>query len=757
MLARLSVRVFSDPEELDLHQLIVQRLRGHAYGRRWLYQYFVSNVIKGNPRPPHYLRRSLNAEDVIWLLGRAESQWKDIREVWADLYFLASTSREQGSIGGDILDRTLRAIDRHAPTVPDEFEKCKREYAQQEREIEEERRRRHKDVERYAIAQVVDKVLQMQDWTDIDRMRQLSLLCFSGDSWRFQNVDGRWADLDVSRQQGILEACRNGLRDGTPTPFPDEKTFTTWNFAEAHAFMALLESWPSCEWLDSPMIEKWLPTVLRTHVPKGLDAVIACGGKDRPATTTVSMAMIEMVLKKGENHMLFANFIPAGLWPGEVAQRVVRFARDETLPAATRAGLLETLAAYESSSALPLAMEWTERQGTGVDAAVLYHKALDVRLALDAQNAWPKVEADYRQRGGEALRDLFSVLHGRGDFGAKLSEWPTGQLNRLAQMLVETFPLAVESGRAPFVCDRVGTDDELRQARAGVISILMQRRLDGDVDALAPRFEIEPRLTERFEWEKQQREASRLLGHLGHKPGQETTTAAAAGMPVEQVVRLLDEAGYRLIRSGDDLLKAIGHVLKQIGDGAGYDVSMLYGRNEPAKPGPGPKGKTGNKHVRRRLEEDALQAYIRRRCDDLLPSRIPGVEIKIYREPQVKYQRRFDLQIVAPTIDGKLASVVIEMKWSDNPETKGGLENQFVRNYLLGHALNYGIYLVAWCGAWKEKGNKRKNIQALRAYLAERVKLVTASEEGKNLRVEPVVLDLRWRDDLPDEAADPVE
>jgi hypothetical protein len=217
------------------------------------------------------------------------------------------------------------------------------------------------------------------------------------------------------------------------------------------------------------------------------------------------------------------------------------------------------------------------------------------------------------------------------------------------------------------------------------------------------------------------------------------------------VVRLLDEADYRLIRSGDDLLAALLHVLTQVDDDAPYDLSMLYDGNEPQKAGRVAKKNTRENKVRRRLDEDALQAYIRRRLEDMLPSRIPGIEIGIYREPQSKYRRRFDLDVLAPTIDRKWARVVVEIKWSDNRETKSSLENQLVRKYLLGHGLHYGIYVVGWCGTWRDGGKKRTDIQALKAYLADRVRSVTASADGKYLNVAPVVLDLRWRDDLPDQ------
>jgi hypothetical protein len=165
----------------------------------------------------------------------------------------------------------------------------------------------------------------------------------------------------------------------------------------------------------------------------------------------------------------------------------------------------------------------------------------------------------------------------------------------------------------------------LQLVRDRIIGMLIQRRLDGDSHALASLFEAEPRLKESFEREKQQREALNLLGNLGQNPTPESAMSATVGIPVEQVVRLLDEADYRLIRSGDDLLKALVHVLRQVGEDAPYDVSMLYGGNEQETPGQGTKPNTGKKQGPKRLREDALQAYICRRLNDMLPSRIPSV------------------------------------------------------------------------------------------------------------------------------------
>ena len=145
---------------------------------------------------------------------------------------------------------------------------------------------------------------------------------------------------------------------------------------------------------------------------------------------------------------------------------------------------------------------------------------------LDPQGAWPLIEAAYRQRGGDVLRELSSLWQRSGDFGADLSQWPTAQLERLSLILIETFPLPPESEHVSGRWVMMGTDEELQLVRDRVIGMLIQRRLDGDSRPLTSLFEAEPRLKERFEREKQQREALRLLGNLGQNPASESPMSA---------------------------------------------------------------------------------------------------------------------------------------------------------------------------------------------------------------------------------------
>ena len=107
-------------------------------------------MIKGDARPPVYLRRILTAEDLAWLLDRAKARWKNTPIVWVDLYVLTASSGDLGAADESLLTRTLEAIRRHAPSVPDEVDRAKREFDRQEQELEEERQSRRAGAKRFA-------------------------------------------------------------------------------------------------------------------------------------------------------------------------------------------------------------------------------------------------------------------------------------------------------------------------------------------------------------------------------------------------------------------------------------------------------------------------------------------------------------------------------------------------------------------------------------------------------------------------------
>jgi hypothetical protein len=205
-------------------------------------------------------------------------------------------------------------------------------------------------------------------------------------------------------------------------------------------------------------------------------------------------------------------------------------------------------------------------------------------------------------------------------------------------------------------------------------------------------------------------------------------------------LRLLDEANYRLVRSNDDLLEAVCEVLQLVQADVGDDLPVLYG-----KP---PRG-TGA--AREHLNEDALQAYLRRRLTDLLQTRVLGPKIVplVLREDQVQRRRRLDLRVTAPChLTQTQAQVIIEVKWSDNKEAQSSLTEQLARKYLLAEGLTHGVYLVGWCGKWTRTGRGTLTDQAaLEDYLKGQGDDFCSAGPGAGLCIQPIMIDLRWRDD----------
>src|SRR5205085_8369514 len=95
-------------------------------------------------------------------------------------------------------------------------------------------------------------------------------------------------------------------------------------------------------------------------------------------------------------------------------------------------------------------------------------------------------------------------------------------------------------------------------------------------------------------------------------------------------------------------------------------LTMLY---QPAREGSATNSVPGQAQRRKRLEEEALQAYLQCRLKDLLPGRVLGPTTKVVfvdREALASRNQRLDIKVQAPTVQGPPATVIIEVKWSDN-------------------------------------------------------------------------------------------
>lgn len=83
------------------------------------------------------------------------------------------------------------------------------------------------------------------------------------------------------------------------------------------------------------------------------------------------------------------------------------------------------------------------------------------------------------------------------------------------------------------------------------------------------------------------------------------------------------------------------------------------------------------------------------------------------REPLGAKNQRLDIKVQAPTVEDSVATVVIEIKWSDNKkEISTSLVKQLGEQYLVGLNLTHGIYLVGWCGPREPDHGKGLGLRA---------------------------------------------
>jgi len=93
-----------------------------------------------------------------------------------------------------------------------------------------------------------------------------------------------------------------------------------------------------------------------------------------------------------------------------------------------------------------------------------------------------------------------------------------------------------------------------------------------------------------------------------------------------------------------------------------------------------------------------------------------------------------------------LATVVIELKWSNNEKVLSALAEQLGKKYLLAEGRHWGIFLVGWLGKAGESDGKtpRRKItkEALESMLV--VKAKEWHESHPDDLIAPVVWDLPW-------------
>ncbi len=541
--------------------------------------------------------------------------------------------------------------------------------------------------------------------------------------------------------------CERALVNTDATEIPVGSSFSTAILYEAAAFTWILRN-SSTYVLDRPQIDKWLQAVFRMSSPSPEAVLTRCREVDRMATENAILGEMRREMQSGEGPVIVAENLPAELWSKRLAAEAVRLILDESLNPEARASLLRVLAKRAPSEARTIAEARASAPDDGTEAVrALRDAGLDALLKTDPLKAVPQLAERYKQEGPGLLLRMTSLSDHHHRPEAVISSWPSHLLEQLADLLHDAFPPETDPVRQAGVAYSVGREDELREMRGQIPVILLKRGTPEDHAALRRLAERYPGVRRWYDHTQSQQAAHTVLAHITAPDG--PSAAVSTNLPVAKVVRLLDDGIYRLIRSVEDLQRVLCEELEGIAGSAKDHLSMLY--RPPETSG---KGKADGcvQQQRRRLHEDALQAYVFCRLNDRLAGRVldnPAV-VFINREPLASKDQRLDIKVEAPTVDGLPVAVIIEIKWSDNPEVSTSLTEQLGEEYLVGQNLSHGIYLVGWNGGtkWRQRapGQRPHVPYTLEGCLAA---LLSQAQDYRDtrpaLRIVPMVIDLQWK------------
>jgi hypothetical protein len=746
-LADFALQLFDDAPD-DTHAWMVVRkigfqLRSNASVRRRFYVHDVEAGQSGQASRRIGVRELLMPEDWRWLCEQAVGPWAEIRQVWDDAYGLARRARDAGQLESRAWSEFLSLVERHVPGLGSEFEALIEHYQLEHQRREEERKKReNQDPLRQPLSDRIQHILEHVDLGDADRMRALGLLCFGGSVGVDRQATGEWEALPNDTKRRVFDVCRRGLEVGEPTPIPTEGSFPGSVLGEGAAFSQIALSLDQSDWLTESRIEKWLPTALFAGMSGGWTELIrACWSVSQPATDRVLLRSIADQIRRNERPFLLRD-IPSECWTEAMTQQIETAVADNEIRPAGGQELLEQMLLRNSKRVGEFAARWASLPVAPGEASHLRRAGRNVLLHLRPAEALDIIESDFATRGIEVLKELVALWAWRDEFHVQWDQWPVSLLERLGRILLQASPMAEDPEyRGGFVTP----EREIRQLRDELLSHLLRRTDPESHTALDRLAELDPELRDWLATHRASSDASRFL---------ETANPAAVADPSAltkaEAIAVLNRAGYRLIRSNDDLLDAVTAVLQMIQADINHDLPMLYsapprGTKAPAAAENGPNDSLSRRH----LEEDALQAYLRRRLQDLMPRFVDGVDVDAVREAQIGYRRRLDLLVTAPCrLSGKLAQLIIEIKWSTNNETRIALVEQLGQNYLLAEGRTHGVFLVGWSGWWRrgDRTSKNSSIADLRQYLTkQRDDFCRPGEPGAGLRIEPFVLDARWQ------------
>lgn len=705
---------------------IVEKARADVQARRRLFEAGLHRDPTGKRNWCWRWRWALTKDDADWLADLAERRGATSPWLWNDLL----TRVQNPDVDTATRERIRARVYRKIPELLPDFDRRLDESIKEQQRWQEKiaKLRKEQEQPQHYLKDLVQQILSTHDLTLKQRLQKLSWICFLGDRFRPNNVIGRFDELAPEMQQQILAKCSEALQSAEPTHIPDGNSYPGSIVYEAEAFATVIRRVADHE-LDTNQIRKWLPSTLVFSFPDKSDVLARCIEADRAATEDVLTEIIRREIRSNNNESHNASNLPTDYWSDRFIQRALEIVQDETLPVPGRNSLLRVVAARAPKAADAVARQWLDVSGGSPDdnrakrlaavAALLYsHPATGVTELSKAVT----------DLGDDVVKQMDALGCRPGAETPALGSWPTEALEGLTLLLNQVLPVDHDPPKQLGQAHWVGPRDELRRLRDMLPQMLFER---GGSDAKAALDRLSSQLPAVRKWHAWAQANKDAVEFLKTKP------VRAGAVSWTDVVRLLDDARYRLIRSSADLQRVLIEQLNEFRTTVKKHLEMLYCKH---------KG-----HPRRHLHEEALQTYIHTRLSDCLPARVPkSTVVFLDRETQEASRRLFDIKVQAPTIEGRPATVVIEIKWSDHGQVSTSLRDQLGNSYLVPNGLTHGIYLVGWCepGRWKNDSgiDPPTDLGSLEAWQeAFRRQADAFSAQHPSISICPIVIDLRWQ------------
>lgn len=692
-----------DDDELDLHRPeisaeITAALRDRSTFRRAAFARLANRAFA--------LDRYIGPDDFGWLVE--DTKKTGAQKYLATIYRL----RAHGVLAADAMQEATELLQAY----PDELGELDRDWAQAEEKRAEWQRRYppRKPPVRRVFRDVLRAVLD-NDLPASQRLRALGAYCFAKEGWARGDIDGSFDDLAPREQDEVVAVMASALRDSTPTVIPTAgSSFPTAILYEAAAATALVLRRKDVR-NDSAIVERWLPTLLFDLREDVVVAVKYLLDDHRQLVERAAIDAIRREFRAGSEHVHTAYALPVELWTPSFLTKVAKLVVDVSAAAAPRRALMLCLAdRARDDDSRAQALEAAEACFPDEE---LKHAALQCMAALDPRGSWPRLKAALRSEGDlKILRPWF-----------KHHETPSVSIDDVADVplmedIIAHF-FAVLGNEPEELGPRVVTPaDDARALRSRFLNRLFGDRSSEARAAVERLAVLDPRILQWQERVDANQSIRSVLEEL-----------EARWIPCSRdVVRALDESLYRFLRSEADLHRLAREILStHVVASIGNDVEMLWSRTAP---GEQPKPK-----------EAALQAYVRRRLEDLVPLYSPLARIELPREQQVQRRRRFDALLITALPEQRLGSVVVEIKWSHDARVRTALRDQLATKYLIGEGRTHGLYVV---GMTKREAQSAALLQDLTARRDECVR------QHPSLTIDIVPLPCQWSDDENDEDPD---